>query len=63
MIGAVPQQYLCAHRDVQGKPRAMTPEAFAEYFRCYHDPACIRAVYEDYRARVTVACRVLRFRR
>ena len=55
MIGAVPQQYLRAHLDVQSKtPGAVTPEAFAEYFRCYNDPACIHAVCEDYRATVTV---------
>jgi haloacetate dehalogenase len=55
MIGAVPQQYLRAHLDVQSKtPGAVTPDAFAEYFRCYNDPACIHAVCEDYRATVTV---------
>jgi haloacetate dehalogenase len=55
MIGAVPEQYLRAHLDVQSKtPGAVTPEAFAEYFRCYNDPACIHAVCEDYRATVTV---------
>jgi haloacetate dehalogenase len=55
MIGAVPEQYLRAHLDVQSKtPGAVAPEAFAEYFRCYNDPACIHAVCEDYRATVTV---------
>jgi haloacetate dehalogenase len=55
MIGAVPEQYLRAHLDVQSKTRgAVTPEAFAEYLRCYNDPACIHAVCEDYRATVTV---------
>jgi haloacetate dehalogenase len=55
MIGAVPEQYLRGHLDVQSKtPGAVTPEAFAEYLRCYNDPACIHAVCEDYRATVTV---------
>jgi haloacetate dehalogenase len=55
MIGAVPAQYLRGHLDVQSKtPGAVTPEAFAEYLRCYNDPACIHAVCEDYRATVTI---------
>jgi haloacetate dehalogenase len=29
---------------------AITPEAFAEYVRCYRDPAAIHASCEDYRA-------------
>jgi haloacetate dehalogenase len=31
-------------------PGAITPEAFAEYFRCFRDPATIHATCEDYRA-------------
>jgi len=55
MIGAVPEQYLRGHLDVQSKtPGAVTPDAFAEYLRCYNDPACIHAVCEDYRASVTI---------
>ena len=61
MIGAVPEQYLRAHLDAQSKiPGAVTPKAFAEYLRCYRDPACIHAACEDYRASVTVDRDVLR---
>ena len=31
-------------------PGAITPEAFAEYYRCFRDPATIHATCEDYRA-------------
>lgn len=31
-------------------PGAITPEAFAEYLRCFRDPATIHATCEDYRA-------------
>jgi haloacetate dehalogenase len=31
-------------------PKAVTPEAFAEYQRCFKDPATIHAACEDYRA-------------
>ncbi|OTP76143.1 alpha/beta fold hydrolase [Caballeronia sordidicola] len=55
MVGAEPELYLRAHLDVQSKtPGAVTPEAFAEYFRCYAHPDCIHAVCEDYRATVTI---------
>lgn len=55
MIGAEPELYLHGHLDVQSKtPGAVTPEAFAEYFRCYAHPDCIHAVCEDYRATVTI---------
>ena len=32
------------------KPKAVTPEAFAEYLRCFQDPATVHATCEDYRA-------------
>lgn len=55
MIGAVPELYLQEHLTVQSKtPGAVTPEAFAEYLRCYRNPACIHAVCEDYRASVSI---------
>ncbi len=55
MIGASTELYLRAHLDVQSKtPGAVTPEAFAEYLRCYREPGCIHAVCEDYRASVGV---------
>jgi Predicted hydrolases or acyltransferases (alpha/beta hydrolase superfamily) len=33
---------------------AITAEAFAEYLRCFADPACIHASCEDYRAAATI---------
>ena len=33
---------------------AMTPEAVAEYVRCFKDPATIHATCEDYRAGATI---------
>jgi len=55
MIGSQTELYLRDHLDVQSKtPGAVTPEAFAEYLRCYSDPACVHAVCEDYRAAVTI---------
>jgi haloacetate dehalogenase len=35
-------------------PNAVTPEAFAEYLRCYSDPATIHASCEDYRAAASI---------
>ena len=55
MINAVPETYLRAHLDAQCQtPEAVTVAAFAEYLRCYRDPACVHAVCEDYRASVTI---------
>jgi haloacetate dehalogenase len=43
--------YLRDHLAVQGKtPGAVTPDAMAEYIRCYCCQGTIRAVCEDYRA-------------
>jgi haloacetate dehalogenase len=36
------------------KPHAITPEAFAEYLRCFRDPGMIHATCEDYRAAATI---------
>ncbi len=36
------------------KPHAITPEAFAEYLRCFRNPATIHATCEDYRAGATI---------
>jgi haloacetate dehalogenase len=36
------------------QPQAITPEAFAEYLRCFRDPATIHATCEDYRAAATI---------
>ncbi len=55
MIDSQTELYLRAHLDAQSKtPGAVTPEAFAEYLRCYDEPACVHAVCEDYRASVTI---------
>ena len=37
-----------------GGTDAITPEAFAEYLRCFRDPAAIHASCEDYRAGATI---------
>lgn len=37
-----------------GGTGAITPEAFAEYLRCFNDPATIHATCEDYRAGATI---------
>ena len=36
------------------KPQAITPEAFAEYLRCFRDPATIHGTCEDYRAAASI---------
>ena len=55
MINATLEYYLKDHLSVQNKTTgAITPEAFAEYFRCYQNPACVHAVCEDYRAAATI---------
>jgi haloacetate dehalogenase len=55
LIGAETELYLQDHLAVQSKtPGAVTAEAFAEYLRCYRNPACIHAVCEDYRASVSI---------
>lgn len=55
LIAANPEYYLrkCLERwskDVS----AFTPEALAEYIRCFSDPAVIHATCEDYRAAATI---------
>lgn len=55
MIGADPEFFLRWHIDGQNKrPDATEPAAFAEYLRCYRDPATIHAICEDYRAAATI---------
>jgi haloacetate dehalogenase len=36
------------------KPKAITPEAFAEYLRCFRDPATVHTTCEDYRAAASI---------
>jgi haloacetate dehalogenase len=51
MINADREYFLRSHIDAQLKtPGAIEPEAFAEYLRCYDDPATVHAICEDYRA-------------
>lgn len=51
LISLDPAYYLREHLLVQSKtPGAVTPEAMAEYIRCYCCKGTIRAVCEDYRA-------------
>ncbi|HLO74989.1 MAG TPA: alpha/beta hydrolase [Magnetospirillum sp.] len=54
LIGANPEFYLQTHLTKQNKtPGAITPEAMAEYRRCYTSEM-IHAVMEDYRAAATI---------
>lgn len=51
MIGADPEFFLRHHIIGQSKtPGSTPPDLFAEYLRCYSDPACRHAICEDYRA-------------
>lgn len=51
MIGADPEYFLRYSLGRWGSlPDAFTPEAMAEYVRCFSDPATIHASCEDYRA-------------
>ena len=55
LISLDPVFYLRDHLYVQGKtPGAVTPEAMAEYIRCYCCKGTIHAVCEDYRAAASV---------
>jgi haloacetate dehalogenase len=55
MIGADPEFFLRNHIDGQNKtPGTTEPEVFAEYLRCYSDPATRHAICEDYRAAATI---------
>lgn len=54
-IGLDPGYYLRDHLFVQGKTAgAVTPEAMAEYERCYRSQQSIHAVCEDYRAGASI---------
>ena len=55
MIGNDPAFFLQKHIEGQLKtPGATEPEIFADYLRCYRDPAMIHAACEDYRAAATI---------
>ncbi|MEI2265834.1 alpha/beta fold hydrolase [Erwinia sp. CGal63] len=55
MIGSDPAFFLEKHIAGQLKtPGATEPEIFADYLRCYQNPAMIHAACEDYRASATI---------
>ncbi|MEA1652776.1 alpha/beta hydrolase [Nitrospirillum sp. BR 11164] len=55
LIAADPEFFLRSHIDRQNKTAGATePAAFAEYLRCYRDPATRHAICEDYRAAATI---------
>ena len=55
MIGADPGYFLDRMTGRWGRDEAaLTPEAMAEYRRCFSDPATIHASCEDYRAAATI---------
>ncbi len=59
IINPAVQHYLRYHLDVQCKtPGAIEGQAYAEYLRCYSDPATVHGVCEDYRASATIDRRV-----
>ena len=58
LIAADPEFFLRTHIEGQSKTPGSTSEAvFAEYLRCYLDPATRHAICEDYRAAATVDLR------
>jgi len=55
LIAAQPGYFLLSSlRRWAGDPSAITPEAMAEYLRCFSDPDCIHATCEDYRAAASI---------
>lgn len=52
LIGGAPERFL--HNSFGRAPEAHTPEALAEYVRCFCDPAAIHATCEDYRAGASI---------
>lgn len=55
LIGADPEFFLRQHVEFQSKTPGSTSEAaFAEYLRCFRDPATRHAICEDYRAAATI---------
>jgi len=55
LIGADPDYYLARKLGGWGtRELPFSPEALAEYRRCFRDPAAIRAICEDYRAAASI---------
>ena len=64
VLGAMPDFFLRDHLDKQCKtPGAVELVAYADYLRCYGDPAYLHAICEDYRAAAGVDGRLLRAER
>ncbi|HLW77646.1 MAG TPA: alpha/beta hydrolase, partial [Bryobacteraceae bacterium] len=53
LLGASAEYFITRHFQ-RLMPDAVTPAAFAEYLRCYRDPAAIHASCEDYRAAASI---------
>jgi haloacetate dehalogenase len=55
LIAADPEFFLRTHIEGQSRtPGSTDPALFAEYLRCYADPATRHAICEDYRAAATI---------
>jgi len=55
LIGGAPEFYLKSHLGTRHAGlAAFTPEALAEYLRCFSEPATIHATCEDYRAAASI---------
>lgn len=53
LIGSDPDFYFLRRQKGQNQTGPFTPEALAEYMRCFRDPQMIHACCEDYRAAAT----------
>jgi haloacetate dehalogenase len=58
LIGADPDHFYLERHAGRDLARIFAPEALAEYRRCWHDPATIHAMCEDYRAGATIDFRL-----
>jgi len=59
MIEGAADRYLRTNlSDVNSTPYAVTPEAYAEYYRCFQNPASIHGTCEDYRASASIDRRI-----
>lgn len=56
LIGADPDFFFWARHPGSGPkpPGIFDPEAVADYLRCFHNPATVHAICEDYRAGATI---------
>lgn len=59
LIGADPEYFLrFSIESWAGDAGAITPEAWAEYIRCFSDPETVRATCDCYRAGATIDCEI-----